>query len=955
MAYFEEHYADVRFPLATATAQGFRNAQIGATFAIVSHFTLRTEPALVVMPTGSGKTAVLILSAFLLRAQRVLVITPSVLVRDQIEEEFRTLKTLIRLGALPKEILGPKVKTVTSRLTTPESWENLRVFDVVVATPNSASPGHEDIPQPSTELFDLILIDEAHHSPARTWSELFMSFPSARRVLFTATPFRRDRREIAGRFVYTYSLRRAYEDGVFGKIRYIPIISSDILGTDAAVAVAAQEELRRDQEAGYSHRLMVRTDTRAKADELKDTYRRYTDLKLQVVHSRYSYKHVTETIKKLREGTLDGIICVAMLGEGFDLPELKIAAVHAPHKSLEVTLQFIGRFARTSKERLGEAKFLAAPNDIRIETERLYEEDAAWQEIVANLSASRIEAEARTRDDLETFEVGKLKEGGLADLSLYSLSPYVHVKIYSVESADLSTAFKLPPGFSVVFSSISESLSAGIFITQEIKQPKWTEHERFQRLEYDLFVLYYDRHAGLLFINSSRRTLSLYEMIGGSISGYTHKILPIFKINRVLRHLASLECFSVGMRNRARGASMESYRMIAGSRAHKAISPTAGRLFHRGHIFARTGDITIGYSSGSKVWSNIYLKIPALVQWCRELALKIVDDSSFITNSELDNLPISRPVEELPDVVLAVDWDEDAYVKPFRLVYKRDGRIVHECAALDCDLVLDKADGIVRISSSVFQYPVRFRLGAGRFFEPAIGPEEELHVVLAEEEVDIVAYLNNQPLSFFTPDFSRVRGEEIFPGWEEVESYPRDQIIAWDWLALGVDISKEFGPGSIHEYLKVELFEKSSILIYDHGSGETADFVSIKEEGNVFIIALYHCKSSGGDSPGERVSDVYEVCGQVVKSTMWLARLDRLTQRLEKRVEGASQLLKGTSRAMKKMLERAAREEVRYEIILVQPGIAMSRSTEKTLSVIAAANEFVKMAGPIQMKVIGSA
>jgi hypothetical protein len=309
----------------------------------------------------------------------------------------------------------------------------------------------------------------------------------------------------------------------------------------------------------------------------------------------------------------------------------------------------------------------------------------------------------------------------------------------------------------------------------------------------------------------------------------------------------------------------------------------------------------------------------------------------------------------LPEVVLAVDWDEDAYVKPFRLVYKRDGKVVHECAALDCDLVLDETAGIVHISNSVFQYPVRFRLGAGRFFEPAMESEEELNVVLAEDEVNIVAYLNNQPLSFFTPDFSRVRGEEIFPGWEEVESYPRDQIIAWDWLALGVDTSKEFGPRSIHEYLKTELIEKSSILIYDHGSGETADFVSIKEEGDVFTIALYHCKASGGDSPGERVSDVYEVCGQVVKSTMWLARLDRLTQRLEKRVEGPSQFLKGAPRAMKKMLERAARKELRYEIILVQPGIAASRSTEKTLSVIAAANEFVRMAGPIQMKVIGSA
>lgn len=45
------------------------------------------------------------------------------------------------------------------------------------------------------------------------------------------------------------------------------------------------------------------------------------------------------------------MICVDMLGEGFDFPNLKIAAIHEPHKSLASTLQFIGRFARTNAEK----------------------------------------------------------------------------------------------------------------------------------------------------------------------------------------------------------------------------------------------------------------------------------------------------------------------------------------------------------------------------------------------------------------------------------------------------------------------------------------------------------------------------------------------------------------------------------------------------------------------------
>ena len=48
-----------------------------------------------------------------------------------------------------------------------------------------------------------------------------------------------------------------------------------------------------------------------------------------------------------------------MLGEGFDLPEMKIAAIHDAKQSLPVTLQFIGRFTRTAHDaNLGNASVI---------------------------------------------------------------------------------------------------------------------------------------------------------------------------------------------------------------------------------------------------------------------------------------------------------------------------------------------------------------------------------------------------------------------------------------------------------------------------------------------------------------------------------------------------------------------------------------------------------------------
>ena len=175
MEYFRNHYPDLRFPLSNTENDGLRNAQIGALHAIGSYFTLyKKNPALIVMPTGSGKTTVLILSAFLLSAKRVLVITPSVLVRGQIFEEFIKLRTAKELKALPPKLQCPKVFEQKNNLVDAADWENLEKYDVVVGTPNSISYGLSNDFKPDENLFDLVLIDEAHHSPAKSWNIIFL-------------------------------------------------------------------------------------------------------------------------------------------------------------------------------------------------------------------------------------------------------------------------------------------------------------------------------------------------------------------------------------------------------------------------------------------------------------------------------------------------------------------------------------------------------------------------------------------------------------------------------------------------------------------------------------------------------------------------------------------------------------------------------------------------------------
>jgi superfamily II DNA or RNA helicase len=177
---------------------------------------------------------------------------------------------------------------------------------------------------------------------------------------------------------------------------------------------------------------MVRTDSRKRAFELLTLYEQHTRLRLKIVTGDKSLRYVTGVITALTDGELDGIVCVNMLGEGLNFPSLKIAAVHSPHRSLSVTLQFIGRFARTAGVDLGPATFLAIPSEIEIEAERLYDARAIWQEIVQNLSATRVHQEARTREVVESFISVDAVAPDLDDLSLTSLNPIFTSRFFSL-------------------------------------------------------------------------------------------------------------------------------------------------------------------------------------------------------------------------------------------------------------------------------------------------------------------------------------------------------------------------------------------------------------------------------------------------------------------------------------------------------------------------------------------
>ena len=974
MTYFADQYAAFRYPLKDSNGVGFRLAQLGAIHAAAAHFAARQDPAIVTMPTGSGKTAVLIATAFVLRATRVLIIAPGRLVREQIADEVEKLTTLRATGAIDDGVPAPRVLSIKKRITTAEGWGMMRDFNVVVATVPSISPEYDEIPEPPADLFDLVLVDEAHHSPAKTWKAILDHFADAMRILFTATPFRQDQREIRGRFIFSYDLRRAFDDGVFGTVHYQPVTPAAGQPSDLAIAAAAERQFNQDRAAGYHHRVMVRTDSRKRAFELLALYKRNTALRLKLITGDKSLKYVNDVIAALTAEELDGIVCVNMLGEGFNFPSLKIAAIHSPHRSLGITLQFIGRFARTTGANLGPATFLAVPTEIEIEAERLYDARAVWQEIIPNLSASRVRQEAQVREVLESFTASSTIAPDLADLSLYVLEPYFHVKIFQTSgTVDLRTPVTFPENLQVVYQAVSEEHGAAVYITRETSLPRWTTDDRLSSIVSDLFIFFQDADTDLLFFCASRRSEGLYQFLAESFREVDPTILPLVRVNRALNGIEAPEFFNVGMRNRVASNTTESYRIVTGSNADKVIGRSDARLYHRGHAFGRGSDdgeaVTIGLSSASKIWSNKAAKLPELIAWCEKLARRISSDQTPVTGSGLDLLDTGEEIETLPPNIMAVGWPSTVYRQPTTLRYTRGGQEV-TAQLLDFDLTIDEAESdetavvIVLIDYAGFEFRATFSFETDRFFEPFSLDEPDAVVLREHEETPLIDFLNGEMPEFYTDDLSLVHGYSMLRAPAgDLPAFDPAMIEPFDWAAHNVDIGREFGAGrrgqiSVHACLEALLAAATNAVVYyDHGPGEIADFIAVEEDEGRLLIRFYHCKGAGGAAPGHRVGDVYELAGQAIKSVIWTLKqrvLGNIRRRFTQR-KGSARFVKGDLDLLERLLTNAAAAQIDFEFIAVQPGLRKYGLPPDLGNILAAANDHLVRANFRALKVMASA
>ena len=891
---------------------------------LAGHLQTSDEAGQAVVPTGVGKTAVLCGLPFLVPTERVLVIVPTRLLRDQIAEEFRSLDTLKRVGAVAQDYPAPAVCRVDHRLGTPEAWVELEQFDVAIGTPAVLSSLMEGVAEPPAGLFDLLLFDEAHHLPARTWEGIYARH-NQRAALVTATPFRRDRKQLPGTLVYHYSLRQAIQDGVYAPVTFIPVEPGN--NPDQAIVQRSVQRLRDASHAQDGSLLLVRTDRVQHAEELVQAYGE-AGVSLGIITAQQSGRTVRRTIDKLRSGELEGVASVGALVEGFDLPKLKIAAYHRPHRSLPPTLQFIGRIARVTQG-TADAELVAVRQAVSSETAELYREDVAWAQLLPDLADAAVHRERERRQYVADAEVS-----GPEELSASALAPRRLVQVFDTSSCGAVNLHAEIPHLSFARSVFRFTDADGALlalVTQRRVRPDWIKSDALDYFEHHLVLVVHDAPRQLLYVNAP--SISAVTQLREHIGANDARLISPQLVARYLWAARVSSYSSVGMSSTRAAARQAAYRMLAGSSVEQAVSIAESRGYGLGHVIGLRQDGADVHGMGvsvkkSKIWeTNAADSLLEFREWCDELGAAIRTANAEATSAPNLQLRLPQQLESFPANPIAGFLN---------------GRLLRGGTKF-----LNDGDGIDLASLQVLvestddtHLHVRLVFDDGDVWSGQLLTDGSVQPAQAAGTIEfsngdrtaVAEVLTDYPLTIYFADGSCAAGAVVFEPVEDI-AIPDDAFSVWDWTSTEITNETEAageGGQNIHQRTLSFVAETfpDAIVIIDHGAYELADVIAIERAPGSNTVHLFHCKGSGAADPGARLQDIYEVLGQAIRSARWSSP-SMLWRELLRRVRERPGLeVVGLEKADTERLLAEAAEDVSdtsLRVWVVQPGLSLDR------------------------------
>ncbi|MEN3533623.1 helicase-related protein [Microbispora sp. ZYX-F-249] len=729
---------------------------------------------------------------------------------------------------------------------------------------------------------------------------------------------------------------------------------------DRDIAEQALARLRADLNTGLDHLLMARARSINRANALLALYKELApDLNPLVIHSKLTGRQAKSALDALHQRACRAVICVGMLGEGFDLPQLKIAALHDTHKSLGITLQFVGRFARVSPSAVGAATVVAsrsdAPFDERLR--QLYAEDADWNLIIRDLSETAVDEQ----EDVSAFEAGF--GSGPEEVSIKSVLPKMSAVAYKTDCEDWAptNVYNIFPEEALLTYPIAVNSRDHVlwFVTEERDPVQWGRLPAVEEVIHSLYVMYWDNARGLLYINSTNND-SVHEDLAMAVCGQTATRISGKQVYRVMGGIDRLVPTNVGVldvRNHNRRFSM-----------HVGADVAEGFTDAEKHTKAQTNIFATGYAAGvrtsigaslkGRVWSHrIADSLKQWVDWCDEVGQKLLDNSINIAHV-MDNFIHPEDLEDWPELtVLAVEW-------PLALLARNEDTLQlafrgSSYSFLDAELEVtphvptDAVHFAIRTPGWRVPYMISIEEGQMRIRS---AEDDEVTVVTPRREMSAAEFFgrrDNVLQVLFENDTLVCAPARLLHPVRDIPPFDASRLQVPDWT--DIDIKKESQTEERHaDSIQARMIQHVldrgpwDVVIDDDGAGEVADIVAIRETERDLHILFVHCKYSSESTPGARVEDLYEVCGQASKSashrrdvTSMLTSLIRRARNRQKS-RSFSGLELGSFERLVQLRDTARTRKPKLTVAIAQPGMSKSRASLKQLELLASTEVYLR-------------
>jgi superfamily II DNA or RNA helicase len=781
---------------------GLREPQIAALYSILSHLKVSDEIGTVVMPTGTGKTETMLSALIAGKLNKVLITVPSDALRNQIAKKFYRLGLLKNFGIVNQDALYPRVGILYQNFSNQEDLiDFIENSNVVVTTMGILSNNSSATLSLLNDRFTNVFIDEAHHIEANSWKKVRESFDNNKIIQFTATPFRNDRKRLDGKIVFNFSLKKAQEQGYFKPINFISIREYDLQKGDKIIAEKAVEKLREDLGNGLNHILMARCENKNRAEAIFELYKDNEDLNPVLVHSSVTGKN--EILEKIVKGEHKIIVAVNMLGEGFDLPQLKIAAFHDIRKSLPITLQFAGRFTRTAIDNyLDNATFIAnlADADTENELSELYAQDSDWNLLLSTLSAIQIEEQIDFNEFIQGFQ--HLENSKIPFQNIrFALSTVVYKNLNQDNSFNLLDFRNGIPNYEDLeykFNDYNPHENTLVVITASKSAVEWVNYKEVFGLNWQLMVLYYDTEQNLLFIHSSDKS-SLYGDLARIVLNNNAVLInqlivfkSFYEINRVSLQNVGLKEF---LNRKIR------FTMRVGTDIQDALSIAEQQRGEKAFVFGtgyENGEkITLGCSYKGRVWSYLRDDLKGFIDWCKNIGRKLIDEN-IDPNQVLRETLIPEIITEIPHLYPThIDWDDNFYDL---LESKIDIDINGNFNFAYCSINVINANNNGEICFEIVAPNGTAQFKKELFLANQDGNQfanfritkldtVQCSITIGSRTFDLLEYLNANPPIVWFADGSALQGNEYIQLKHVIQPYSTENLIDWNWT--GIDISKE--------------------------------------------------------------------------------------------------------------------------------------------------------------------